>query len=144
MQRAGVALCGANDAICGRRPAGGNDGILSAEEVARLDLSGCRLAVISACESGLGEACVGEGVLGLRRAFRVAGARTLITSLWPVEDEAAREWMRGLYRAKWGDGMRTAESVREASLRMLQRRRSRGQSTHPFYWAGFVASGDWR
>ena len=80
----------------------------------------------------------------LKRAFQVAGAGTLITSLWPVEDEAAREWMRAFYRARYIRGMRTAESAREASLQVLKRQRRHGESTHPSLWAGFVASGDWR
>jgi CHAT domain-containing protein len=65
-------------------------------------------------------------------------------SLWGVEDQATRIWMEGLYKAHLIDGLRTAESVREASLSFIRERRAKGQSTHPFYWAGFVAAGDWR
>jgi CHAT domain-containing protein len=83
-------------------------------------------------------------VFGLRRAFEVAGARTVIMSLWPVEDETTRAWMRALYEARFTRGLGTAESVRQASLDLLRRRREAGQSTHPFYWGAFVAAGDWK
>jgi CHAT domain-containing protein len=138
----GLALAGANQ----RHAAGDGeqDGILTAEEIAALNLTGVEWAVLSACDTGVGDARAGEGLLGLRRAFRVAGARTLITSLWAVEDEPGRRWMRGLYENRFVRGLRTVESVRAASLEVLDRRRREGESTHPFYWAGFVASGDWR
>jgi CHAT domain-containing protein len=138
----GLALAGAN-----RREgagAGEDDGILTAEEIAGLDLTGVEWAVLSACETGLGEIRTGEGVLGLRRAFQVAGVSTLILSLWSVEDQAARKWMRALYEARLSHGMGTAEAVRNASLQILRERRSNSESTHPFYWAAFVAAGDWR
>jgi len=109
-----------------------------------MDLSGVEWAVLSACDTGVGEIRAGEGVFGLRRAFQVAGARTLIMSLWSVEDESAREWMRALYKARLQEGLDTAEAVRHASLTVLNARRERDESTHPFYWAGFVAAGDWR
>jgi CHAT domain-containing protein len=92
----------------------------------------------------LGEIKAGEGVFGLRRAFQIAGAHTVIMSLWSVEDRSAMEWMRALYEGRLRRGLDTAEAVREASLTVLRQRRARGQSVHPFYWAGFVASGDWR
>jgi CHAT domain-containing protein len=142
MLLAGLALAGAN-----RRSAAGpneDDGILTAEEVASLDLEGVEWAVLSACNTGLGAVAAGEGVLGLRRAFQVAGVRTVIMSLWSVEDRATREWMEALYRARFSRRFDTADSVREASLSFIRDRRARGQSVHPFYWAGFVAAGDWR
>jgi CHAT domain-containing protein len=100
--------------------------------------------VLSACETGVGDIRVGEGVFGLRRAFQIAGAGTLIMSLWSVDDESTRSWMKVLYKARLIDQLDTAESVRKASLAVLQERRARKQSTHPFYWAAFVAAGDWR
>jgi len=80
----------------------------------------------------------------MRRAFQVAGARTVVMSLWQVEDRSARVWMRALYEGRLVQGLDTADAVREASLSVLRDRRARQQSTHPFYWAGFVAAGDWR
>jgi CHAT domain-containing protein len=138
----GVALAGAN-----RRASavgGEEDGILTAEEVSGLDLSGVRWAVLSACNTGVGEVRAGEGVFGLRRAFQIAGARTVIMSLWSVDDEATRVWMHALYDGRLNRKLGTADAVREASVTVLRARRSAGQSTHPFYWAAFVAAGDWR
>ncbi len=120
------------------------DGILTATEIANLDLSGVEWAVLSACDTGLGENVSGEGVFGFRRAFRIAGARTVIMSLWPVDDSSGQEWMEALYRGRYLRGMNTAEAVRHASLECLHSRRERKQSTHPFYWGAFVAAGDWR
>jgi CHAT domain-containing protein/tetratricopeptide (TPR) repeat protein len=136
----GLALAGANRRDAARR---GEDGILTAEEIASLDLSGVQWVVLSACETGIGKVQVGEGVLGLRRAFEIAGADTLILSLWSVADAAAREWMRGLYEARLS-GRTTTEAVRQASLAMIQKRRDAGLSIHPADWGAFVATGDWR
>jgi CHAT domain-containing protein/tetratricopeptide (TPR) repeat protein len=137
----GLALAGANH----RQEAGPHedDGILTAEEVAALDLSGVEWAVLSGCETGLGRLQTGEGVLGLQRAFRIAGVRTLIMSLWQVEEEATREWMEELYASRLS-GISTAEAVRHAGLKVLERRREASESTHPFFWGAFIASGDWR
>jgi CHAT domain-containing protein len=135
----GLALAGAN-----RRDEAGpgeEDGILTAEEIASLDLSGVRWAVLSACDTGIGDIRAGEGVFGLRRAFRVAGVEILVTSLWPVEDEASRAWMKLFYEQRFTEGHDTAAAVHQASLDMLIARRAAGQSTHPFFWAGFVAAG---
>jgi CHAT domain-containing protein len=139
---AGLALAGAN-----RRANVGpseEDGILTAEEIASLDLSGVDWVVLSACDTGVGEVRSGEGVLGLRRAFEVAGAGTLIMSLWAVEDRSARDWMSTLYDGRFRRNLDTAEAVREANLGVLKSLRAQGRSTHPFYWAAFVAAGGWR
>jgi CHAT domain-containing protein len=68
----------------------------------------------------------------------------VIMSLWSVEDQATRQFMGNLYQARLRDKLDTAESLHTASLRLLNSRRDHGLSTHPFYWAAFVASGDWR
>ena len=65
-------------------------------------------------------------------------------SLWPVDDDATREWMSALYRHRFVEGASTIDAVHQTSLELLQARRDAGLSTHPFYWAGFVAAGDWR
>lgn len=65
-------------------------------------------------------------------------------SLWSVEDESTRRWMKKLYEARLMGHRGTAESVRDASLSVLRERRAAGQSTSPFYWGAFVAAGDWR
>jgi CHAT domain-containing protein/tetratricopeptide (TPR) repeat protein len=138
----GLALAGAN-----RREEAApdeEDGVLTAEELAALDLRGVEWAVLSACGTGMGQLRAGEGVLGLGRAVQVAGARTLVLSLWPVADETAREWMGALYEARFARGLGTAEAVREASRHVLAARRAARSSTHPSTWAAFVAIGDWR
>ncbi len=140
--RSGLALAGAN--LRGQARSGGEDGILTAEEIAALDLRGVEWAVLSACNTGLGEVRLGEGVLGVRRAFQVAGARAVIMSLWPVADEPTREWMQALYTARLRGGLGAAAAVQRADAVVLAARRARGESTHPFFWAGFVSTGDWR
>src|SRR6185312_8608274 len=141
LQLAGLAFSGAN-----RDPSQGasDDGILTAEEIGTLDLHGTAWAVLSACYSGIGRLLAGEGVLGLRYAFRSAGVRTVIMSLWAADDEATREWMHELYAARLAQHASTAEAVRDASVDILRKRRAAGASTHPYYWAPFVAVGDWR
>ena len=138
----GLALAGANRRAAAAQ--GDDDGILTAEEVAALNLGGVEWAVLSACDTGLGEVKAGEGVFGLRRAFQIAGARTVIMSLWSVDDDATRVWMRALYEGRLQKHLNTADAMQQAGLSVLRARRARGESTHPFYWAGFVAAGDWR
>jgi len=138
----GLALAGANRRT--RLGPGEDDGILTADEIASLNLSGVDWVVLSACDTGVGQVLSGEGVLGLRRAFEVAGAGTLIMSLWPVEDRCARDWMRALYEGRFRRNLETAEAVREADLAVLKSLRVQGRCTHPFYWAAFVAAGGWR
>jgi CHAT domain-containing protein len=118
--------------------------LLTAQEISGLSLSNSRWAVLSACDSGIGDVQDGEGVLGLQRAFRVAGVRTVIISLWPVDDDSTRRFMDNLYRARFRMNHSTADAVQEATLQSLRQLRAEKRSTHPFYWAGFVASGDWR
>jgi CHAT domain-containing protein/tetratricopeptide (TPR) repeat protein len=135
----GLALAGANH----RASAGpqDDDGILTAEEVAAMDLAGVDWVVLSACDTGVGEYMAGEGMFGLRRAFQVAGARTVITSLWPVEDDAARAWMRKLYQERLA-GVSAAEAVRNADLKMIQSLKRTGLPAHPYFWGAFVAVGE--
>jgi CHAT domain-containing protein/tetratricopeptide (TPR) repeat protein len=142
LTRSGLALAGANRRDDHRSDA--EDGILTAEEVTTLNLGGTDWAVLSACDTGVGTITTGEGVLGLRRAFQVAGVRTVIMSLWSVDDEWSRRWMDALYEGRLREHLSTVDAVRRAGLVLLRDRRSRGLSTHPFYWAGFVAAGDWR
>jgi CHAT domain-containing protein/tetratricopeptide (TPR) repeat protein len=137
----GLAFAGANRRAAAKPDE--TDGILTAEEIAGINLEGVDWAVLSACDTGAGEIKVGEGVFGLRRAFQVAGAKTVIISLWPVDDEATRQWMGTLYREHFLSGKDTGESVRAASVQILRQRRAKHQSTHPFYWGAFIAAGDW-
>jgi CHAT domain-containing protein len=139
---AGLAFAGAN--VRNTRVSGSDDGILTAEEVAGLNLQGTEWVVLSACDTGIGEVKAGEGVFGLRRAFHVAGARTIIMSLWSVEDRSTQVWMRYLYDARFNRRLSTSAAMQDASRRVLAERRARRASTHPFFWAGFVAAGSWQ
>jgi CHAT domain-containing protein len=138
----GLALAGANRRDDPAEDQEKEDGILTAAEVASLDLRGVEWAVLSACGTGVGPVQTGEGVLGLRRAFQVAGAQTIIMSLWEVGDLPAREWIHQLYLGKLS-GLTTAQSVRRAGLEILGARRKANVTTHPYYWGAFIASGDW-
>jgi CHAT domain-containing protein len=111
----GLALAGANT------PAseGEDDGILTALEVASLDLSSVEVAVLSACDTGLGEVAGGEGVLGLQRAFQVAGARNVVCSLWKVDDQATAALMNVFYRKLWQENKPPIMALREAQLTLL-------------------------
>jgi CHAT domain-containing protein/Tfp pilus assembly protein PilF len=131
--RAGVALAGANLGA-----ADGEDGILTALEVAGLDLWGTRLVVLSACDTGVGVVRTGEGVYGLRRALVLAGSETQVMSLWPVSDAGTRDLMAGYYRRLLaGEGR--GEALRRVQLAMLENPTRR----HPFYWASVIVSGEW-
>jgi CHAT domain-containing protein len=117
------------------------DGILTAYEISALNLEGTELVVLSACETGLGEILEGEGVYGLRRAFQMAGARTVVSALWPVSDRLTAELMSEMYSAK-GESLPSA--MRRIQLQRLDELRSRGETEHPYSWAAFIAVGDWR
>jgi CHAT domain-containing protein len=136
MLRSGLALAGANAWLrAGNPPEEAEDGLLTAEDVAGLDLLATELVVLSACETGLGQIHIGEGVFGLRRAFVLAGAKTLVMSLWKVPDEPTRELMEDFYgRLLAGTGR--AESLREAQLAM------KAKYPEPFYWGAFICQGD--
>jgi CHAT domain-containing protein len=117
--------------------------ILTAEQIASIDLRGVEWAVLSACNTGYGELKDGEGVLGLERSFHVAGVKSVVMSLWPVDDEVTREFMRGLYAERFGRHATTADAVWMAARQQLRARQLAGKSTHPWYWAGFVGAGGW-
>lgn len=133
MLRSGLALANAN--VNGRAH---EDGILTALEASGLNLWGTRLVTLSACDSALGEVRNGEGVYGFRRAFTLAGAESLVISLWPVNDAVARETMVMFYqRLRAGRGR--GDALRETKLQLMRRPGRR----HPFYWATFIQSGEW-
>ena len=125
----------------GADSAGLEDGYLSAYEVSAMDLSGTDMVVLSACETGLGEVKQGEGVYGLRRAFQLAGARTVVSSLWQVPDKTTAEMMSQLYQEP---DRPIYERIREMQLSRIKNLREEGFSDHPYNWAAFIAIGDWR
>jgi CHAT domain-containing protein/Tfp pilus assembly protein PilF len=132
--RSGLLLAGAN-----RLASGADDGILTALEAASLELGGTQLVVLSACETGLGDVANGEGVYGLRRALAIAGAETQVLSLWKVDDDSTRELMVEFYRQLMV-GAGRSEALRAAQLKMFAAK----DTTHPFFWAAFIPSGEWK
>jgi CHAT domain-containing protein len=153
----GLALAGAN---CQTLDPGQDDGILTALEVSSLDLAGVELAVLSACETGLGQTAGqtagGEGLLGLQRAFQVAGAKTVKAGLWQIPDRETMLLMQRFYQNVWTKRLPKAQALRESQIWMLKEAKpGRGLDVPeedaqtskrllPKYWAGFVLSGDWR
>jgi CHAT domain-containing protein len=136
----GLVLSGANAAPLEAQ----GDGYLSAEEILSLDLARCELVVLSACDTGVGTTCGGQGTQSVRNAFHEAGARTVISSLWKVPDEATSELMVELYRRMWQDNQPPGEALRGAQLWMLKKNRDKDGDPRPETWGAFVLSGDWR
>ena len=136
LSRSGLFLAGAADFLYGKAVAdnGLEDGILTAREISRLDLRGLRLVVLSACETGLGDVS-GEGVFGLQRGFKKAGAQTLLMSLWKVDDHATQLLMTEFYRH-----LTTGSTKRNAFLAAQQYLRTAegGRYSRPEFWAAFI------
>ncbi len=114
------------------------DGPLTAYEVSGWDLRGTELVTLSACMTGWGTVARGEGVLNMRRAFALAGARTQVTSLWPVADQSTTRLMVEYYRYL-AAGLGRSEAMRRAQLDRLHD----PATAHPYHWAAFVVTGDW-
>lgn len=114
-----------------------DDGRLTAYEVSGWDLQGTELVVLSACGTGLGTVKTGEGVMGLRRAFAMAGAQTQVMSLWDLGDETTPEVME-LYYRKLAAGVGRGDAMQQAQLELLH-----GEHPHPLHWAAFVVVGEW-
>jgi len=127
MYRSGIALAGAQRTIekwrKGEVPEPDNDGILMAAEVVDLDLRGTDLVTLSACSTATGEALSGEGVLGLRRGFVMAGARNLLMTLWPVDDADTADFMEDFYRryAETGNAPKALTEVQREWLVRLRK-----------------------
>ncbi len=121
--------------LLGRRARDAEDGFLQPREIFPLRLR-ADLVVLSGCETGFGALEKGEGVLGLSLAFLSAGARSLLLSLWSVEDRATAGLMESFYRS-WREGGSKSGALRQAKLEAL-----RSGLKHPLYWAGLILSGD--
>ncbi len=136
MLLAGLAMAGANP----RKGGGNDDGILTALEASHLDLDGVELVVLSACQTALGEAESGEGVIGLVRGFKMAGAKQVIGSLWKVDDGATEALMVKFYELwspREGEGIPVADALRQAQEHV----RAQAKWKHPYYWAAWVLWG---
>ena len=161
--RSGLVFAGANRGV-----AGSGDGILRALEIEALSLPATELVVLSACETGLGSTTAGEGLMGLQRAFQIAGAEGVVASLWKVDDAATRLLMRRFSRNLWQEKLPPAEALRRAQLSLIREpaallaagvARPRGvrklkprevsepsadvagETTDPYFWAAFQFSG---
>jgi len=154
----GLVLAGAN-----RNPEpDSDDGILTAVEISELDLRHIQMTILSACETGLGESSNGEGVQGLQRSLQLAGCRSVVASLWKVDDKATEILMEQFYRNVWERKLSKSEALRQAQIAMLRKydlasgslrgdkrikplaKLEEFTTTPPQFWAAFVLSGDWR
>lgn len=145
--RSGIVLAGANrlnrsavesGAVASETPVYSlEDGWVTAQEIAGMNLRHTELVVLSACESGLGDVSVGQGVHGLRRAFMHAGAHALLTSLFEVPDTETRELMKSFYQHLYRTGNRRT-ALNEAQRQRIRERRNDSGAAHPFYWASFI------
>ena len=111
----------------------------TALEASTLNLWGTKLVTLSACDTGIGDVKNGEGVYGLRRGFFLAGAETIVMSLWPVSDYVTHGVMTKYY-AGLARGEGRGAALRRVQLAMI----ADSSRRHPFYWAGFIQAGDWR
>jgi CHAT domain-containing protein len=161
----GIVMAGANHPqVTGKEV---RDGILRASEIESCSMSTTSLVVLSACETGLGASAGGEGLTGLQRAFHLAGARSVIASLWKVDDRATQELMTQFYTNLWIKKQSKIDALRNAQLFLLRNpvlpdgtRLTRGEiniarpivpdpattrdATDPYFWAAWTLSGDWR
>ncbi len=141
MLRSGLVFTGANRVASGEAgPAGMDDGILTAYEAMALNLEGTALVVLSACETGLGQAQAGEGVFGLRRALQVAGAQSVMMSMWEVPDVETQRLMK-LFYAKWLGGEEKHQALREAQLELRAQIKQETGRDSPQEWGAFVLVG---
>jgi len=133
--RSGLLLAGVSNFRDATDKPATEDGILTAYEASLLDLQGTELVVLSACETGLGQVQAGEGVYGLQRGFTVAGARSILMSLWKVDDAVTRELMAAFYK-NWLGGNSKHEALRVAQRQVRQ------LHPDPYYWGAFVLVGE--
>ena len=135
MTRSGLIFSGAENTMNGEILAGDN-GWLNSSEVSLLNLRGTELVVLSACKTGTGDVQNGKGVYGLQRAIRVAGAESLIMSMWEVDDKATQELMTYFYDY-WIDKKMTKKDAFNKAQQKI-----REKYKHPYYWGAFIMLGE--
>jgi CHAT domain-containing protein len=131
LHRSGIVLAGANTSSCG---------ILTAEKILSLSLEGTEMVVLSACETGLGRIKRGEGVFGLRRSFALAGAKSVVMSMWKVPDKETKQLMSYFYQNL--SSMNRAKALKEAALSLRKDLSVLHGHNHPFFWGAFIFAGD--
>ncbi|MBF0529537.1 MAG: CHAT domain-containing protein, partial [Deltaproteobacteria bacterium] len=137
--RSGLALAGANQTAAG--DSGKSDGLLTAQKILGWPLRDTELVVLSACETGLGQTQVGEGVYGLRRAFLQAGVKGLVFSLWSVADRETKELMTEFYRNYSSGRFTKAQALRQAALKEKNIAVKRYGRPNPLFWGAFIFLG---
>jgi len=138
--RCGLAFAGANHVESIKE---GEDGLVTAMEIAGLNLQGTDLVTLSACLTGVGELRSGEGVYGLHRSFLLAGAKTVLASLWSVPDLETKDLMVEFYRRYlFGEKISKSEALRQAQLAVIEQLRKKYGAAHPAYWGAFVCIGE--